>query len=133
MRRYSYRYAEGRQLIFGGHFEFEIRGDYALVLLADHLIPLAASEIPTQIYRRFLPALKPSAVSFVEFDTAARRHHLVDLRWTETAGGYRFLGSTPLAETMVRALGLTSHWWTQAMESAIGTPLDAQSGSRASA
>ena len=93
MRRYSYRYAEGREVIFGGHFQYQIRGDYALVLLADHLVPLAVSEIPTRLYRRFLFPLQPTRISFVEFDPLSRCYYLLDLRWTETAGAFRYLGA----------------------------------------
>jgi hypothetical protein len=120
MRRYSYRHGEGDKVIFGGHFEFENRGDYAVVLLADHLIPLTVSEIPTQIYRRFLSSLEPSAITFFEFDTATRRYHLLDLRWTETAGAFRYLGAEIMADVTVRALGLAGPRWRQAVELAIG-------------
>jgi hypothetical protein len=131
MRRYSYRNGEGDKGIFGGHFEFEIRGCYAVVLLADHLIPLTVSEIPTQIYRRFLSSLEPTAITFVELDTAVRQYHLLDLRWTETAGAFRFLGAAAMAEATVRSLGLAKPWWIQAVESAIGTPRDPVRGARA--
>ncbi len=113
MRRYSYRYAEGREVIFGGHFDYQIRGDYALVLMADHLVLLAVSEIPTRIYRRFLFPLQPTRISFVEFDPASRCYFLLDLRWTETAGAFRFIGAAALTDTALCALGLATPRWRQ--------------------
>ena len=115
MRRYSYRYAEGREVIFGGHFQYQIRGDYALVLLADHLVPLAVSEIPTRLYRRFMFTLQPTRISFVEFDPLSRCYYLLDLRWTETAGAFRYLGAAALTQSALYAMGLTTPWWQQAI------------------
>jgi hypothetical protein len=131
MRRYSYRDRNGDKAIFGGQFELEIRGDFAVVLLADHLIPLTVSEIPTQIYLRFLSSLEPSAITFVEFDTVTRQYHLLDLRWTETAGAFRFLRAAAMSEAMVRSFGLAAPKWIQAVELAIGTPRGLERGARA--
>ena len=117
MRSYSYCNPDGAAAIFGGHFDFEVRAATALVLLADHLIPLTVSEIPTQIYHRFLHCLKPSDVLFVEFDAAEQFYRLIDFRWTETAGGYRYLSAAPLTRNMVCALGLASPRWSRVTNS----------------
>jgi hypothetical protein len=121
MRRYRYQCTEGREKIFGGYFEYQIRGDYALVLLADHLIPLSVSEIPTQIYRRFLFPLQPARIGFVEFDPSSRCYYLLDLRWTDSAGAFRYLGAAALTQSALYALGLTTPWWSEAV-AGIGAP-----------
>jgi len=120
VRRYSYRYPEGAMVIFGGHFDFEIRAAAALVVLADHLIPLTVSEIPTQIYWRFLSSLDPADILFVEFRLAENSYHLLDYRWTETAGAYRYLNMAPMSRVMVRALGLAGPRWIRKTNAVAG-------------
>ena len=115
MRRYSYRDATSATTIFGGHFEFEMRGEFALVVLSDHLIPLAVNEIPTRIHKQFLWMLNPANVTFVEFDAPTQGYRLIDFRWTDTAGAYRFLSASPLSPLAVAALGLATARWSNAL------------------
>jgi hypothetical protein len=122
MRSYCYRDVGGSTAIFGGRFEFEVRGDCAVVLLCDHLIPLAVSEIPTRLYRRFLWPLDPRDISFVEFDLETDSFRLVDFRWTETAGAYRYLGAVPLSVLAVTSLGLAAPRWRRALAAAAVKP-----------
>lgn len=124
MRRYSYRDAASATTIFGGHFDFELRGELALVVLSDHLIPLAVNEIPTRIYRQFLWMVEPCNVIFVEFDVLTQGYRLIDFRWTETAGAYRFLSASPLSPLAVCALGLATGRWSRALKISSETPVN---------